>query len=107
MLTICETTFFTAEYPNYWTNEQYNDFKIYLAENPNAGDVEPNSGGIRKLRWVGKSKGKQSGVRVIYYNRLKNGQIWLLTLYSKDTIKQLEKSTLRKLVEILNDSLND
>lgn len=107
MLTICETTFFTAEYPHYWTPEQYAEFKIYIAQNPEAGDVEPNSGGIRKIRWGGKGKGKQGGVRVIYYNRLKNGQIWLLTLYSKDTIKQLEKSTLKKLVEVLNDSLND
>ena len=47
------------------------------------------------------SKGKQGGVRVIYYNRLANGEIWLLTLYSKDTITQLEKKTLRQLAELL------
>ncbi|MEG6547652.1 transcriptional regulator [Acinetobacter bereziniae] len=107
MYTICETPFFTTEYPRYWTAEQYNEFKIYLADNPEAGEVEPNAGGIRKIRWGGKGKGKQGGTRVIYYNRLANGQIWLLTLYSKDTIKQLEKKTLKKLVEVLNDSLND
>ena len=39
MYTICETTFFTNEYPYYWTEEQYNDFKIFSAENPTAGDV--------------------------------------------------------------------
>lgn len=101
MCTICETTFFTNEYPYYWTEEQYNDFKIFIAENPTAGDVEPGTGGVRKIRWGGKSKGKQGGVRVIYYNRLANGEIWLLTLYSKDTITQLEKKTLRQLAELL------
>ena len=60
MYTICETTFFTNEYPYYWTEEQYNDFKIFIAENPTAGDVEPGTGGIRKIRWGGKSKGKQA-----------------------------------------------
>lgn len=43
--------------------------------------MEPNSGGIRKIRW--NSRGKSGGVRVIYFNRLTNGEIWLLTLYSK------------------------
>ncbi|TCM61444.1 hypothetical protein EC844_12842 [Acinetobacter calcoaceticus] len=72
--------------------------------NPEAGDVEPQSGGIRKVRWRGKGKGKQGGLRVIYFNRLANGEIWLLSLYSKDTITQLEKKTLRTLVELLNKS---
>jgi hypothetical protein len=107
MLTICETTFFTTAYPKYWTEQQYNEFKIYLADNPEAGEVEPNAGGIRKIRWGGKGKGKQGGTRVIYYNRLANGEIWLLTLYSKDTIKQIDKNTLKKLAEALNDSFND
>lgn len=77
--------FFTSEYPYYWTDEQYEEFKTFLAQNPTIGDVEPNSGGIRKVR-CSKGKGKKGGVRVIYYNRLANGQVWLLSLYSKDTI---------------------
>jgi hypothetical protein len=46
-----------------------------LAVNPEAGDVEPKSGGIRKIRWVSGGKGKRGGVRVIYFNRLANGEI--------------------------------
>jgi len=105
MYTICETSIFNKYYPDYWTDEEYSDFKIFLATNPNAGDVEPDTGGIRKIRWHSSTKGKRSGVRVIYYNKLTNGQIWLLTISGKSAIELLDKKTLRKYVEALNESL--
>ena len=43
---------------------------------PDAGDVIQGSGGCPKVRWSREGKGKRSGVRVIYYNRLTNGKIW-------------------------------
>lgn len=69
--------------------------------------LNQNQGGIRKLRWSSGGRGKQGGVRIIYYNRLENGEIWLLTLYSKKELNQLSKKTLKLLVEKLNDSFND
>jgi len=36
----------------------------YRASHPEAGDVIPETGGLRKLRWV--AKGKRGGWRVIY-----------------------------------------
>ncbi|OQW94205.1 MAG: transcriptional regulator, partial [Beggiatoa sp. IS2] len=45
--------------------------------------VIPGSGGVRKVRWSRKGSGKRGGVRVIYYNRLTNGEIWLLLIYAK------------------------
>ena len=86
--------------------KEYEEFKTFLSLNPNVGDVEPNSGGIRKVRWTSGGRGKSSGVRVIYFNRLENGEIWLLTLYSKKETTQLSKKTLQLLVEKLNDSFN-
>lgn len=38
----------------------------YLAANPRTGDVIPGTGGIRKLRWRAKGKGRRGGARVIY-----------------------------------------
>ena len=107
MYTICETPLFTKYCLVYWTQEEYEEFKTFLALNPEAEDVEPHSGGIRKIRWTGGGKGKSGGVRVIYFNRLTNGEIWLLTLYSKKQTVQLSKKTLQALVEKLNDSFND
>ena len=48
-----------------------------------AGDVIAGSGGCRKVRWSRAGVGKRGGVRVIFFNRLTNGQIWLLVIYAK------------------------
>ena len=61
------------------------EFISYLSLNPLEGNVIPNGGGIRKLRWSGSGKGKQGGVRVIYYNVLNEGNIFLLDIYAKNT----------------------
>ena len=58
MYTICETPLFTKYCLVYWTQEEYEEFKTFLALNPEAGDVEPNSGGIRKIRWTSGGRGK-------------------------------------------------
>lgn len=104
MYTICETTVFTKYYSDYWSEEEYSDFQMFLASNPNAGVVEPNTGGVRKIRWRSGKTGKRSGVRVIYFNRLANGEIWLLTIYEKSTTAKLSKKTLKALAEKLNES---
>ncbi len=104
MYTICETPLFTKYYSDYWTDEEYNEFKTFLSVNPDFGDVEPNTGGIRKIRWGSKGKGKQGGTRVIYYNRLESGQIWLLTIYGKSATDQLPKKVLKQIVEALNET---
>jgi len=39
---------------------------VYLVDRPDAGDVMPGSGGVRKPRWAAKGKGKRGGARIIY-----------------------------------------
>jgi hypothetical protein len=51
MLTVVETLLFQRQWPLYWTEEERGAFAAYIAEHPNAGDVVPESGGIRKVRW--------------------------------------------------------
>lgn len=55
----------------------------WLASNPEAGSVIPGSGGCRKVRWTRSGSGKQGGVRVIYFTRISDEEIWLLVIYSK------------------------
>lgn len=43
--------------------------------NPLAGDVIPNSGGCRKVRWSRQGMAKRGGVRVICFNQLELGKI--------------------------------
>lgn len=51
MLTVVETILFQRQWPLYWTEEERGAFATYIAAYPNAGDVVPESGGIRKVRW--------------------------------------------------------
>jgi hypothetical protein len=50
-------------------------------KNPTAGDVIPDAGGLRKLRFgdARRGKGKRSGLRVLYYWWDSGLQFWLFT----------------------------
>jgi len=74
-----------------------------LAENPDAGDVVPSSGGIRKVRWSRKSQGKRSDVRVIYFTVPTKGLIWLLTIYAKSDQENIPAHMLKILKKELVD----
>lgn len=43
----------------------------------------PGSGGCRKVRWRRQGTDKSGGVGVIYFTRLKSGELWLLVIYAK------------------------
>ena len=50
MLTVIETELFQKLWPAYWTAEERGEFASFLSANPTAGDVVPESGGVRKIR---------------------------------------------------------
>lgn len=60
------------------------EYCVWLALHPDAGDVVSGSGGCRKVRWSVAGSGKRGGVRVIYFNRLSERKIWLITMYAKN-----------------------
>lgn len=101
MLTVIETPLFTSLWSDYWSEDERGDFASWLAENPEAGDVVPKSGGVRKVRWSRKGMGKRGGVRVIYYNRLANGEIWLLLIYAKNKSENIPAHVLKAIKEEL------
>jgi mRNA-degrading endonuclease RelE of RelBE toxin-antitoxin system len=69
------------------------DLRAHLAENPEAHDVIPGLGGLRKARWGQKSrgKGKSGGVRIIYFYALSAGIVALIDIYSKAEKKDLNE----------------
>ncbi len=101
ILTSVETLLFQKQWPVYWTEEERGVFASYLANNPEAGDVVPESGGIRKVRWSRAGSGKSGGVRVIYYTRLACGQLVLLTLYAKAKTDNLTGPKLKEIKHAL------
>ncbi len=50
MLTFVETRLFTSLIPQYLTDDEYSALQQELATRPDAGQVIPGSGGVRKLQ---------------------------------------------------------
>jgi hypothetical protein len=99
-----EAPAFTRFRDRYLDDDSLAELQGYLASNPEAGDLVPGAGGIRKLRWKDRrrGKGRRGGLRVIYYCFLSQQEIWLLTLYGKDEASDLskdEKDRLRRALE--------
>ena len=103
MLTVVETTLFQRQWPNYWAEEERGEFAAYIAENPSAGVVIPDSGGIRKVRWKRAGSGKSGGVRVIYFTRNAQGEVVLLTLYAKSKTDNLTGAALKEIRHALEN----
>lgn len=104
MYTFIETKLFSRLIVDYMTDDDYAALQCHLAVHPESGDVIQGSGGVRKMRWAGTGRGKRGGLRVIYYLRTRQGQIWLLTVYPKNVRDSIPVSTLRKIKEELDGS---
>ena len=97
MFTVVETILFQRQWPMYWTEEELATFATYIAKYPDAGDVVPDSGGIRKLRWGRAGSGKSGGVRVIYFMRTMAQEVVLLTLYAKSKTDNITGAKLKEI----------
>ena len=97
MLTVVETELFQKLWPAYWTEEERGEFASFLSANPTAGDVVPESGGVRKIRWKRQGSGKSGGVRVIYFTRNEAEELVLLTLYAKSKTDNLSGAVLKEI----------
>jgi hypothetical protein len=69
MLTFVESPIFSRTVYDYLDDDEYGEFQLYLAANPEAGRMVRGSGGVRKARWSRRGAGKSGGVRVIYFAR--------------------------------------
>lgn len=102
MLTFVETKLFTALVQDYFTDDEYAALQNAIVANLEAGDVIRGSGGVRKLRWGVGGRGKRGGVRIIYYLRLRQGLVWMLTIYAKNEADSIPGPVLKKIKEELD-----
>ncbi len=82
-ITVAETAVFMRQAADVWTDEERSAFVDFIARNPEAGDLIPESGGVRKVRWGRQGSGKQGGVRVIYFYQRSDVPLYLLMIYAK------------------------
>ena len=103
MYTIVETPTFAADAKDLWTEGERGAFCAWLSAHPEVGNVIPGSGGCRKVRWSRPGKGKSGGVRVIYFTRLTNGELWLLVIYAKSVRGNIPAHLLKSIREAIEN----
>jgi hypothetical protein len=94
-----ETSLFTSLIYDYLSEDEYLDLQVHLLNHPESGVIIRGSGGVRKIRWSTKGKGKSGGIRVIYYWKVSNEEIWMLTVYAKSEQDTIPGHILKKIAE--------
>jgi hypothetical protein len=106
LITVAETPLFMRQAAAVWDDAEREAFVEFIARNPEAGDLIPDTGGVRKIRWGRAGSGKRGGARVIYFYHDADRPLYLLMVYAKARQENLtpdEKRAVRKLAEILQD----
>lgn len=103
-ITVAETPLFLRQAADIWDEAEHDAFVIYIASHPEAGDVIPDMGGVRKLRWTRAGIGKRGGTRVIYFYHDADRPLYLLMVYAKAQREDMtpdEKRAVRALAAVL------
>ncbi|MXY17219.1 MAG: hypothetical protein F4Y57_09555 [Acidobacteria bacterium] len=100
-----ETSTFTKQLPRHLDDDAYAALQAFLSVHPEAGDVIRGTGGVRKIRWAMRGRGKRGGSRVVYYWLTREDRIYLLTVYAKgakDDLTAAERAAWRRAVEAID-----
>ena len=103
----------TKEFSRNWDNLGFNDEDLRLLEldimkNPDKYPVMQGTGGLRKARVALENKGKSGGARVCYVDFVFAETVYLITVYGKkekDNLSKEERNEVKKLIEMLKNSL--
>jgi hypothetical protein len=82
-IAVVETSVFLRQAEKIWSDEERAVLVDHMARNPEAGDVIPGTGGVRKIRWGRPGSGKRGGARVIYFYHDMERPLYLLLAYAK------------------------
>lgn len=92
---------------DYLDDDAFLRLQRLLMLSPEAGDVIPGAGGLRKLRFADerRGKGKRGGLRVIYYWWDAGSQFWLFTVFDKAEMSDLTAHERKALKEMIKQEL--
>lgn len=106
-VTVVELPLFQRLAADLWDEAEREAFVDFIARSPEAGDVIPDTGGVRKVRWRRQGTGKRGGVRVIYFFHDVQTPLFLLLVYAKaqrEGMTSDQKKQVRALVAILKQT---
>jgi hypothetical protein len=99
VFTFIESPVFARILSAYLDDDEYSDLQQFLMQNPEAGDLVPGSGGVRKVRWRQPGVGKRGGLRIVYFVKYRPNEFWMLTLYAKTQRENVPGHILKQLLE--------
>lgn len=105
-MTVVETVPFLRDAKKKLSDDERAELVIFLASNPEAGDVLEGTGGVRKVRWARQGGGKSGGFRVIHFFHSSFMPLYILALYGKNEKSNLnvaDRNELKKLTAMLVD----
>jgi hypothetical protein len=103
-ITVVETGMFLRQAEKIWSDEERAVLVDHVARNPEAGDVIPATGGVRKVRWGRAGSGKRGGARVVYFFYDVDLPLYLLLAYAKAQASDMsadEKKIVTSLVSVI------
>ena len=100
-MTVVETPGFLRDAAAAMAESERDEVVYFLAANPDAGDLMPDTGGARKLRWRAPGRGKRGGFRVIYYYHNEAIPLFLLNVFAKNEKANLTKAERNEMKALL------
>ena len=94
-VTVAETPVFVRQAASVWDDDERSEFIDFIARNPEIGDLIPQSGGVRKIRWRRQGMGKRGGARIIYFYHDAAMPLYLLMIYAKARRDDLSPNAVR------------
>ena len=102
-----ESTIFEKHRDEYLSDDEYRLFQAELMLNPHLGDVIQGTGGLRKIRVASKGKGKRGGSRIIFYFLDEKRRFYLLTIYGKNEMSDLNAIQRKQLMAFMEAWRNE
>lgn len=102
-----------SEFEKHWkdigmTDEDLRELEIFLCVHPQAGDMMEETGGLRKLRWALKGRGKSGSIRTLYVDFAYYEKIYLITAYTKgekENLSKVEKKAVKAVIKSIEQEL--
>lgn len=102
-----ETPFFTKRwYALGFNDEDLAELQQFLLKNPQAGDMMVGTGGLRKIRFAFKGKGKRGSAWVCYVDFAAFERTYLIHVFSKEekaNLTDAEKNVIKNIINLLKE----
>ena len=103
-MTVVETARFLKDAKPLMSDSEREALVVFVGANPDPGEIIPETGGVRKIRWALAGRGKPGGARVIHYYHNQRLPLFPLAVYGKNeraNLSKAERNAMKRLVPVL------